>query len=113
MSDDLTHYELLEVDPDAAKDDIRTAYQATLANVRAARDKEEDTKKPSETVIRAAREEEARLRAAWQVLSDPVQRQRYDEKYYGPAEDGDGTEADTDLEADADAEDADAALVPV
>ena len=36
MSDDLTHYELLEVDPDAPKDEIRSAYQAKLANVRAA-----------------------------------------------------------------------------
>ncbi|HEY5165943.1 MAG TPA: RDD family protein, partial [Acidimicrobiia bacterium] len=30
-------------------------------------------------VIQAARDEEGRLRAAWQVLSDPVQRQRYDD----------------------------------
>ena len=113
MSDDLTHYELLEVEPDAPKDEIRTAYQAKLANVRAARDKEEETKKPSETVIRAAREEEARLRAAWQVLSDPVQRQRYDDKFYVSSEDGDGDGTTTDEDEDADAEDADAALVPV
>lgn len=110
MSDDLTHYELLEVDPEAPKDEIRTAYQAKLANVRAARDKEEETRKPSETVIRAAREEEARLRAAWQVLSDPVQRQRYDDKFYVPAEDGDGTDTETD--DDVEVEDPDAALVP-
>ena len=113
MSDDLTHYELLEVDPEAPKDEIRTAYQAKLANVRAARDKEEETKKPSETVIRAAREEEARLRAAWQVLSDPVQRQRYDEKFYVPAEDGDGVDTDPGLEVDAEPEDTDPSLVPV
>ena len=56
MSDDLTHYELLEVDPEAPKDEIRTAYQAKLANVRAARDTEEETKKPSETVIRVAQD---------------------------------------------------------
>jgi uncharacterized RDD family membrane protein YckC len=112
MSDDLTHYELLEVDPDAPKDEIRTAYQAKLANVRAARDKEEETKKPSETVIRAAREEEARLRAAWQVLSDPVQRQRYDDKFYVSAEDGDGDGTSADADADADVEDPDTALVP-
>ncbi len=113
MSDDLTHYELLEVDPDAPKDEIRTAYQAKLANVRAARDKEEETKKPSEAIIRAAREEEARLRAAWQVLSDPVQRQRYDEKFYVPADDGDGADTDPGLDVDAVTEDTDPALVPV
>ena len=113
MSDDLTHYELLEVDADAPKDEIRTAYQAKLANVRAARDKEEETKKPSETVIRAAREEEARLRAAWQVLSDPVQRQRYDEKFYVPAEDGDGGDTDPGLDVEEDTEDTDPSLVPV
>ncbi len=80
MSTELTHYDLLGVDADAPKDDIRAAYQDKLANVRAARTKEEDTKRPSEDVLRAARDEEARLRSAWQVLSDPVQRERYDHK---------------------------------
>jgi uncharacterized RDD family membrane protein YckC len=78
VSAELTHYDLLGVDADAAKDDIRAAYQDKLANVRAARTKEEETKRPSEDVLRAARDEEARLRSAWQVLSDPVQRERYD-----------------------------------
>jgi uncharacterized RDD family membrane protein YckC len=80
MSSDDTHYELLGVDADAPKDDIRAAYQDKLANVRAARTKEEGTKRPSEEVLRTARDEEARLRSAWQVLSDPIQRGRYDER---------------------------------
>jgi uncharacterized RDD family membrane protein YckC len=104
VSDDLTHYELLEVDPHAPKEEIRSAYQAKLANVRAARDKEAETRRPSEAVIRAARDEEARLRAAWQILSDPVQRQRYDDQFQVADDHGDGTD-DT-------LEDPDAALVP-
>jgi uncharacterized RDD family membrane protein YckC len=80
VSGEDSHYELLGVDADAPKDDIRAAYQEKLANVRAARTKEEETKKPSEDVLRTARDEEARLRSAWQVLSDPVQRGRYDER---------------------------------
>jgi uncharacterized RDD family membrane protein YckC len=98
VSDD-SHYELLGVDAGAAKDDIRTAYQEKLANVRAARTKEEETKRPSEDVLRTARDEEARLRSAWQVLSDPVQRGRYDERVgvngARPA-DVDGDDADGD-----------------
>jgi uncharacterized RDD family membrane protein YckC len=78
MSAELTHYDLLGVAVNAPKDDIRAAYQDKLANVRAARAKEEETKRPSDDVLRAARDEEARLRSAWQVLSDPVQRERYD-----------------------------------
>jgi len=106
VSDESSHYELLGVDADAPKDDIRAAYQAKLANVRAARTKEEETKKPSEEVLRTAREEEARLRSAWQVLSDPVQRGRYDERTGvngggGGTADVDADEPDTDDEPDA------------
>lgn len=79
MSPDPTHYELLGVAPDAPKDDIRAAYQDKLADVREHRAHEEASKRPSDSVIQAARDEEGRLRAAWQVLSDPVQRQRYDD----------------------------------
>jgi uncharacterized RDD family membrane protein YckC len=79
VSADLTHYELLGVASDAPKDDIRAAYQDKLTDVREHRAHEEESKRPSESVIQAARDEEGRLRAAWQVLSDPVQRQRYDD----------------------------------
>lgn len=103
MSTDLTHYDLLDVDSDAAKDDIRAAYQDKLANVRAARAKEEETKRPSEDVLRAARDEEAQLRSAWQVLSDPVQRERYDEQVgvdHADAADDDDVEDDDDGDDD-------------
>jgi uncharacterized RDD family membrane protein YckC len=102
MSTDLTHYDLLDVDSDAAKDDIRAAYQDKLANVRAARAKEEETKRPSEDVLRAARDEEAQLRSAWQVLSDPVQRERYDEQV---GVDHADTADDDDVEDDDDGDD--------
>jgi len=95
MSGDTTYYELLGVAPDAPKDEIRTAYQAKLADVRADRTKEEETRRPSDDVIRAKREEEAQLRTAWQILSDPVQRERYDERIHV---DGAG-EAAADVEA--------------
>lgn len=55
MSD---YYELLGIDPDADKDTIKSAY----------RDRLED----------ASQGERAKLNKAWNVLSDPVQRERYD-----------------------------------
>jgi uncharacterized RDD family membrane protein YckC len=108
VSPDLTHYDLLGVDSDAMKDDIRAAYQDKLANVRAARTKEEETKRPSDDVLRAARDEEARLRSAWQVLSDPVQRERYDEKvgvnHVNDSDQADTDDADTDEDEEEDEE---------
>ena len=105
MSADLTHYELLGVASDAPKDDIRAAYQDKLADVREHRAHEEESKRPSETVIQAARDEEGRLRAAWQVLSDPVQRQRYDDVVgLVPTSNGDHPDVDDD-EGDAEDED--------
>ncbi len=53
------YYELLGVDADAGKDDIRAAYREQL-----------------EGADQSAR---AKLNKAWNVLSDPVQRGRYDE----------------------------------
>lgn len=55
MSD---YYELLGIEPDADKDTIKSAY----------RDRLED----------ASQGERAKLNKAWNVLSDPVQRERYD-----------------------------------
>lgn len=113
MSTELTHYELLDVPSDAAKDDIRAAYQAKLADVRDHRTKEEATKRPSHDVIADTRDEEAQLRAAWQVLSDPVQRQRYDDRVgVGPALDDDDHEYDHDDDADEDDKHDDDADVP-
>ncbi len=114
MTDDATttHYELLGVEPDAPKDDIRAAYQAKLANVRAARTKEEDTKRPSEEVLRTARDEEAKLRSAWQVLSDPVQRDRYDQRVGVNGSGSTGGEGGADFDEDEVDEDTAAVDVP-
>lgn len=68
-----THYELLGVEPDATKEAIRSAYRGRLEELRA-----EVEKGRSDQARNGAREETARLNAAWQVLSDPFQRQRYD-----------------------------------
>lgn len=54
-----TYYELLGVEPDASKDEIRAAY-------RVERERSTDQARRSQ------------LNRAWNVLSDPVQRQRYD-----------------------------------
>jgi hypothetical protein len=62
------HYELLGVDPDATKDEIKAAYKAE--------------------VVDADSSKKAQLNRAWNVLSDPIQRQRYDEQLHS----GDGGE---------------------
>lgn len=68
-----THYELLGVEPDATKEQIRSAYRERLEELRG-----QVEKGRSDQARNGAREETARLNAAWQVLSDPFQRQRYD-----------------------------------
>jgi hypothetical protein len=61
------YYELLDVPPDAERDDIRTAYRA-LRDELASGDADQN------------RAEVAKLNRAWNVLSDPAQRERYDER---------------------------------
>jgi uncharacterized RDD family membrane protein YckC len=68
-----THYELLGVEPDASKEEIRSAYRERLEELRGKVEKGR-----SDQARNGARDETARLNAAWQVLSDPFQRQRYD-----------------------------------
>ena len=63
MDDERTWYEVLGVEPRAAKGDIRAAYQESL----------------DAATVAENGAEVAQVRRAWQVLSDPVQRQRYDE----------------------------------
>jgi curved DNA-binding protein CbpA len=65
--DERTHYDVVGVEPGASKDEIRSAYRDRLGDLRAG--------DPSTDQARA---ETARLNAAWQVLSDPFQRERYD-----------------------------------
>jgi curved DNA-binding protein CbpA len=73
------HYDVLGVDPDASRDDLRAAYRARVDELTAARDK----KGVTERQLQENREEVARVRSAWNVLSDPFQRQRYDAQATG------------------------------
>ena len=92
MSD---HYEELGVEPTASKDDIRDAHRARLAELEAARER----KGVTDSQLQANREEAARVRSAWNVLSDPMQRQRYDQQLMDErAGDGEGHEAGSDVE---------------
>lgn len=81
MTDDQvqSHYDVLGVDPNASKDEIRAAYRARLTEAQAAVAEAETAKRPDPNAISAARAEESRVRSAWQVLSDPIQRARHDE----------------------------------
>lgn len=105
-SDDETHYDVLGVDPTASKEAIRSAYQERLDAARADQTREEEAKRPNEGAIASARDEEARVRNAWQVLSDPYQRGRYDQSIEVPATDGE-VEADELDEDDDDARNGD------
>lgn len=82
MSD--SHYDRLGVEPDATKEEMRAAYRDRLEELRG-----QVEKGRSDQARDGARNETARLNAAWQVLSDPFQRQRYD------AEISDGSAAET------------------
>ena len=61
---DRTHYEVIDADPRAAKADLKAAYVSALDAAQASGDADEV----------------AAVRRAWQVLSDPIQRQRYDDE---------------------------------
>jgi uncharacterized RDD family membrane protein YckC len=78
VNEDESNYDVLGVASNASKDQIRDAYREQLAEAQAGVTREETAKRPSGSSIAAARAEEARIRAAWQVLSDPMQRERYD-----------------------------------
>ncbi|MET0627078.1 MAG: RDD family protein [Acidimicrobiia bacterium] len=72
MSDN--YYEMLGVEPNASRDVLRDAYRARVDELTAARDK----KGVTESQLQDNRAQVAKVRAAWNVLSDPFQRQRYD-----------------------------------
>jgi curved DNA-binding protein CbpA len=65
------HYELLGVGSDATKDEIKAAYRSEVDGADSSR--------------------RAQLNRAWNVLSDPIQRQRYDEQLHS----GDGGGSDS------------------
>jgi curved DNA-binding protein CbpA len=73
MSD---HYELLGVEPDASKDEIKAAYRAEIESAEGA--------------------QRAELNRAWNVLSDPIQRQRYDDARAVSGDDEDTDAGDED-----------------
>jgi curved DNA-binding protein CbpA len=74
------YYEELGVEPGASRDEIREAHQARVSELEAAREK----KGVSDAQLQQNREEVARVRKAWNVLSDPYQRGRYDQKIAAP-----------------------------
>ena len=87
------YYEMLGVDEDAPVDDIRAAYRDKRA---AALDIDDSPKnKNKDRDAERARAEAAALNKAWNVLSDPYQRGRYDEQRASGDADLDG-EADDD-----------------
>src|SRR5260370_34746034 len=67
-----SHYDLIGVETDASKEEIRAAYRD---RIEALRGKVENGR--SDKARDGAREETARLNAAWQVLADPYPRGRY------------------------------------
>lgn len=69
-------YALLGLDPDASKDAIRDAYRRRLDDLAAA----DEGDKVTDEQRASNRAERARLNEAWNVLSDPSQRARYDER---------------------------------
>jgi uncharacterized RDD family membrane protein YckC len=92
MTDD-THYDTLGVEPDATRDELRSAYRERVERLESAR----EGKGVTEASLKANRDETARVRAAWNVLSDPFQRQRYDAQLSASeGADADGAEADGD-----------------
>jgi curved DNA-binding protein CbpA len=75
------YYTLLGVDPDAPTEDIRTAYREKKAAL-ATRNSD------------SGKADAARLNKAWNVLSDPYQRGRYDEQRSNAGENGEVDDAD-------------------
>lgn len=102
MSDDQdqSHYDVLGVDPNASKDEIRAAYRERLSDAQGAVTDAETARRPEGSAIAAARAEEARVRSAWQVLSDPVQRGKHDESMGITREPGSEIRDDGDVTVD-------------
>jgi uncharacterized RDD family membrane protein YckC len=73
MMDD--YYTLLGVEPDAATDEIRSAYRDRKATIDASSE--------------SGKVDAAKLNKAWNVLSDPYQRGRYDEQRSQVSDDDD------------------------
>jgi len=83
MSDD-TYYEVLGSEPGASRDELRDAYRARVDDLEAARQR----KGVTDQQLLVNRDQVAKVRAAWNVLSDPFQRRRYDESLESTAAGG-------------------------
>lgn len=84
------YYDVLGVEPEASRDELRAAYRSRVDDLTAARDK----KGVNERQLQENREEVARVRSAWNVLSDPFQRQRYDAQVVGASDSEPGGEVE-------------------
>ena len=84
MSDN--YYDVLGVTPDASRNELRDAYRAKVDDLTSARDK----KGVTDSQLQSNRAQVAEVRSAWNVLSDPFQRQRYDERVASASDDGEG-----------------------
>src|SRR5450755_1314634 len=69
------YYSLLGIDADASVEDIRGAYRTRKDDL--------------DTGSQAGRDDALKLNKAWNVLSDPYQRGRYDQQRLDAAEEGD------------------------
>jgi curved DNA-binding protein CbpA len=88
-----TYYEILGVEPDAARDQIRDAYRARTREL-----SPDDWQGDAEV----RRERTAAVNKAWNVLSDPFQKERYDQELAAPvAESADAERADAEPAANA------------
>jgi curved DNA-binding protein CbpA len=89
------YYELIGVEPDAPKEEIRSAYRDRVERLK---DPGTGKRAPSEAQLEANRDEIAELNRAWSILSDPVQRRRYDARLESGGADDDGADADGEAE---------------
>src|SRR5436190_10672306 len=104
MSDDANYYDALGAEPDASRDELRAAYRDRISELEAARER----KGVTESQLQQNRRDVAAVRAAWNVLSDPFQRKRYDEQLGTVQSNGSGGGSD-DVEIVDDADESGAA----
>jgi uncharacterized RDD family membrane protein YckC len=97
MSDD-SYYDELGVTPQASRDELKAAYQERISELEAARDK----KGVTDAQLQGNREQVARVRSAWNVLADPFQRSRYDERVGAASTNGDASGRDGSDDGDGD-----------
>lgn len=90
MSDDSNYYDALGAEPAASRDELRAAYRDRISELEAARER----KGVTEAQLQQNRRDVAAVRAAWNVLSDPFQRKRYDEQLDDVQSNGSGGSGD-------------------